>query len=423
MGKSTDTFFDKKKAWSIAKDELLRCYLRPYMQKLFQTGKMIVYIDCFAGAGKFGEQPLELIDIKMDDIPLSYGSPLIALKEIQRSYESSRAQNPRYVMYCIEKKYYKPLKENIERSQFSRMNYQVIEGSYQEQVPNVMNEVTQRYKKPNLFCYLDPYGVKDLRISYLKKIMNYELNNQELLINFNSFGFFRYACATSDIAIRESDIRRSEEVIEQDPLLFLGGTHEKLSIFGEILGTDAWIRVIRTYRRGEIDGYKAERIVSGFYKKQLKRNLGFKYVLSIPIRLNESLHPKYRMVYATNHEHGAALMGQVMLTRQKYLYEQSSLASNGGLSLFDMEDLKQNRTLRECVLECLEGEDEMGEKSFKAKFYDCYFLSSKIGETLKTLEAEGKILIRRIPERTPKNKPSKFMTESGRNRMYIKLNK
>lgn len=423
MGKSTDTFFNKKREWSIAKDDLLRCYLRPYMSKIFHTRKMNVYIDCFAGAGKFGKEQIEHINVSNENIPLSFGSPLIALKEIQCSYNDSKAQNPRYIAYFIEKKYFNLLRNNIEHSQFSRLNYRVLDGSYQDQVPVILNELTSCYQKPNLLCYLDPYGVKDLKMEYLKRIMGYELNNIEFLINFNSFGFFRYACGASKIAIRELDLKNPGELIEQDPLLKSEWINDRLSIFYEILGTNAWKRVINLYRRDEIDGYKAERIISGLYRKQLKRRLGFKYVLSIPIRLNESVHPKYRMVYATNHEHGAALMGQVMLKRQKYLYDQFSISKTGGLSLFDIEDLNQKRTLKECILECLEGEDEIGGTSFIAKFYDQHYLTSQLGETLKLLEKEKKITIRRDPETTIHGKPSKFMTESRSKRLYIKLNK
>ena len=53
MPKKNDDFFKEKKQWSEVKDELLACYLKPYIQKVINTGKPIVYVDCFAGKGVF----------------------------------------------------------------------------------------------------------------------------------------------------------------------------------------------------------------------------------------------------------------------------------------------------------------------------------------------------------------------------------
>lgn len=39
MSQKNKDFFKKKKAWSKVKDELLGCYLKPYMQKILYTKK------------------------------------------------------------------------------------------------------------------------------------------------------------------------------------------------------------------------------------------------------------------------------------------------------------------------------------------------------------------------------------------------
>lgn len=66
MSKDNRDFFVQKKIWSVVKDELLRCYLVPYFNKIFLTRKPILYVDCFAGKGKFDDG--------------NDGSPLVALK-------------------------------------------------------------------------------------------------------------------------------------------------------------------------------------------------------------------------------------------------------------------------------------------------------------------------------------------------------
>jgi len=53
--KATDNFFAKKRAWSQLKDEILACYLTPYLAKLIRTRKQIIIADCFAGKGRFDD--------------------------------------------------------------------------------------------------------------------------------------------------------------------------------------------------------------------------------------------------------------------------------------------------------------------------------------------------------------------------------
>ena len=55
MAKKNDDFFDEKKEWSKVKDALLGNYFKPYIQKIMYTRKPIVYVDCFAGKGKFAD--------------------------------------------------------------------------------------------------------------------------------------------------------------------------------------------------------------------------------------------------------------------------------------------------------------------------------------------------------------------------------
>ena len=55
MSKDNKDFFKVKKIWSVVKDELLACYLVPYFSKIMSTRKPLLYVDCFAGKGKFDD--------------------------------------------------------------------------------------------------------------------------------------------------------------------------------------------------------------------------------------------------------------------------------------------------------------------------------------------------------------------------------
>lgn len=417
MGKTTEGFFNEKKAWSIAKDDLLNDYLNAYMAKLFHTHKPTIYLDCFAGAGKFG----------LGDVPYEEkedGSPLIALAAIRNATNISKIYNPAHLACFIEPEYYEELETNIQLSQYPDNEYRIYSGSYPGEIKAVLSDIEKSWSTPNLFCYLDPFGVKYLKFDTFKLIKERNFNSLEFLINFNSFGFLRYACAAweTKIKIREKDIEEAEEMTERDPLdeVRNGDCLVKLD---DVMGTFEWRRIIENYRHDKISGYKAESELASLYKRQLKQVLGFKYVLSIPIRLNDSIHPKYRMIYATNHEHGAIIMGKVMCKQQNYLYVQYNLSMSGGCpSLFDREDLLDRPSLEESVVDFLKGKGELGGNVFLAGFYDEKFLTAKLHEVLKKLETCNTISIRRCPEITNRGKPSKFYTETPGKHLYIRLN-
>jgi three-Cys-motif partner protein len=415
MGKVTCGFFDDKKAWSIAKDDLLKHYLNAYMVKLFYTRKPTIYLDCFAGAGKFGE----------DDTPYEEkvdGSPLIALEAIHKAAAASSMYKPKRIACFIEPCYSEMLKSNIEKSPYSDENYRLLAGTFPEEAFIFLDNVFKHWQNPNLFCYLDPFGVKYLKMDTLLQIKRHPFNSLEFLINLNSFGFFRYACGARAIRIRETELKYAE-VGSERASMDENQNGDRLCKLDAVMGTDAWQSIVEDYKHNKIDGYDAESKLADLYKQQLKKVLGFRYVLSIPIRFNESNHPKYRMVYATNHEDGAVIMGDVMRGRQNYLYEQYSMSKSGGCrGLFDREDLLNRPSVEESVIDFLEGKGELRGNEFFAGFYDEKFLTAKLIEVLKKLEECNKITIHRFPEFTKSNKPSKFYTEQPGKRMYISLN-
>ena len=75
MSKKNDDFFKAKKEWSTVKDDILACYFKPYVSKILHTNKPLLYVDCFAGKGKFDDG--------------SPGSPLIALKIVDEYLQAT----------------------------------------------------------------------------------------------------------------------------------------------------------------------------------------------------------------------------------------------------------------------------------------------------------------------------------------------
>ena len=120
MAKKNDDFFKEKKPWSEVKDELLGCYLKPYLQKILHTKHPIVYVDCFAGKGAFE-----------DGKP---GSPLIALKTMQECLEQTKMSKWNIESYFIDLNYAKDLQKNLH--EYSRVN--IVSGKYEEQIEDIL---------------------------------------------------------------------------------------------------------------------------------------------------------------------------------------------------------------------------------------------------------------------------------------------
>ena len=72
---------------------------------------------------------------------------------------------------------------------------EVISGSFE----NEIIPLAKRLQKSNIFCYIDPFGVKVLNSRLLDEFLKLDFDTVEMLINFNSFGFFRWACAHEHI--------------------------------------------------------------------------------------------------------------------------------------------------------------------------------------------------------------------------------
>ncbi|MDR3052653.1 MAG: hypothetical protein LBU48_02170 [Coriobacteriales bacterium] len=123
MPKDNRDFFKQKKVWSEVKDELLGCYLVPYFNKILSMGNPILYVDCFAGKGKFD-----------DGKP---GSPLTALQSLDRSIEVShgRYPMPTVSMKFIELNHHQDLETNIPSQHSSiEVNMTVHYANHSEQL-------------------------------------------------------------------------------------------------------------------------------------------------------------------------------------------------------------------------------------------------------------------------------------------------
>ena len=415
MSKNNSDFFKEKNDWSVIKDRLLGCYLTPYFQKVLVTGKPICYIDCFAGKGKFEDG--------------NVGSPLIALQIRDDCLRRTSRQDKQGAIrtWFIDVNYAAELKENIDSVSPSYDKPTVISGKYEENIENCL----QNKRGYNVFLYIDPYGIKALDSTLFDKFQTYGFHTFEMLINFNSFGFFRDACRVMKVDYQHDvALQNLDDLVEYEPTTVCADD-ESARLLSNIAGGDYWKDIVSDYNKGLIDGYKAEQRLSAEYKQRLKQR--YNYVLDMPIRLKTGQRPKYRMIHVCDHEDGCFLMAQNMQKRKDELF--INIQQDGQLSIFDLGgvctssvegELYTKNEIEDKILEHLERCDQSVRiTKFLASFVNEYGLICEfkmVYEILEDLQLKKIITIERIPSKTRADKPTKFWEETKDHSLTIRRN-
>lgn len=391
MAKKNDDFFKEKKDWSEVKDSLLGCYLRPYFQKILYTNHPVVYIDGFAGKGKFDDGQL--------------GSPLIAQNIIAECLNSTHKAQGKVETNFIELNHADELEANLDGSLHSTVH----RGRFEEKIIDILR--TKRGY--NVFLYIDPYGIKSLDYGLFEKIMkgNY-FYSAELLINLNTFGFIRNGCKVLGINF-EDDVEVFGDLVEYNQTK-LDACMKSVELLNKIAGGVYWEEIISLKKDNKIDIYQAEDMFTQAYCRNLQKQ--FKYVLNMPIRLKKGKLPKYRMIHATNHADGCILMADNICERWELMKD---IQSGGQIKMWD-ENLNEEVVEQEDILRIFENQLKEKEEFSHlnpalAEFYSengAICKSGKLTSALKILEKEGKIQVRRTPEFTKTGKPSMFYSDS-----------
>ena len=400
MAKKNDDFFVEKKPWSKVKDELLGCYLKPYVAKILYTRKPLAYVDCFAGKGKFD-----------DGNP---GSPLIALDILQQGLASTKLGGKAKIEAAfIDLNYASELEANLSNYK----GIKIVSAAYED----IIDELLKSKTGCNVFLYIDPYGIKALDCTQFDNFANGQFNSIELLINMNSFGFIREACNAMGAKFKIDDSEFFDDLVEYDSTT-LDATDKSIEALNRIAGGDYWESIITEYKRDAIDGYQAEECFSEQYCRRLSAS--YKYVLNMPIRIQKNQHPKYRMIHATNHPDGCVLMADNICNRWELL---KNIQNSGQMTLFQ-EDYNNN-IIDDAQINILVIEHFSQYHSWislteaQAEFFvKCGAIckSGDIAKELKKLEKDNRLDVKRIPNQTEKGKMSTFMSEGHGQTVAVK---
>lgn len=398
MAKRNNDFFNEKKDWSKVKDELLGCYLKPYIQKVILTHKKILYVDCFAGKGIFDDG--------------SPGSPIIALDIIRECLEHSSLMNPVINSAFIDLNHSEDLRKNLKKYK----NTTIISGKFEDEILKMLRSKSN----DNIFLYIDPYGIKSLDYNIFQQLSNnYSFNSIELLINLNSFGFIREGCRV--LGTKFEDVEILEDLVEYDSTK-LDTSDESKVYLDEIAGGDYWRNIITQMKKKEIDAYTAEALFTEEYCKRLRKD--FKYVLNMPLRIKKGHTPKYRMIHATNHTAGCLLMVNNICGRWQAMRD---VQNDGQLSFFTENIENENFDLVEieekliCHLNSYSNLTRLND--INADFfmkYGAVCKTSDLSGIYKNLENNNKIIVKRTPDTTKTGQKSKFFSDDKKKKTEIR---
>lgn len=322
MAKDQSDYFDEKHIWSRTKDSILGCYLTPFFQKVMTASPNgIVYVDGFAGEGRFesGEP----------------GSPLIAMQKFREAHRRSRPKPPVQFVFAEAKRSARTQLEANARQEagsygFFRDEYVCVVPNFDEAIKQANDTHLKGNATPSTyFYYVDPYGIKDLRLEALSA--SPVMDHTESLVNFCSVGFIRDACAALKIAAQIPDeaIDFSEEFPDDMP------STERMERLTAALGTDCWVDLVRRLGNKEIGFWEAEREATDMFCAGASKS--YRYVTNMPIKdmskkVNAGGLLKYRLVHMTNYHDGCILMNDNMLKRNRELQ-----TSNNSLFLLDVD--------------------------------------------------------------------------------------
>lgn len=414
MPKDNAGFFKRKNEWSEIKDRLLECYLLPYFQKVITNGRPVYYVDCFAGKGVFE-----------DGKP---GSPIIALKARDICLDRVGITKNNNIDCCfIELNHADELIFNVNNYIKSSGRFvEIVSGKYEDEIDKILCSKIDF----NVFLYIDPYGIKALDFDIFNRFEGYKFRSFEMLINFNTFGFFRDACRVMNVKCFDDEaLQNLDDLVEYDPTAVDSSKRSEMLLI-KIAGGDYWKDIVAQYNSGRINGYAAERLFSTEYKKILQNK--YRYVLDMPIRLKPAQRPKYRMIHVSNHEDGCYLMGQNMQSRKDELF--LNVQQNGTRSLLDCfstesvsieNEIIPLKNIKNKIKRKINKFDNIRLKKLIAIFINkhgliCNFKT--IHSILKELEDEKYIKIFRNPEFTNNGKKSIFWDEGKGRQITIRRN-
>lgn len=300
-----EQFFEDKHPWSETKEALLGNYLTPYFTKVYNASHDgIVYVDAFAGPGRFKDGTI--------------GSPLLAIEKYQAVSRGRRSKRPIQFVFGEAKKGLRDELASNANNATQSVGYikqTIVTDGFAQALDQAGKVSVVGAKRPSTyFYYVDPFGVKHLRLAPLLESPN--PNHTEVLVNFNTVGFLRDACEAMRIAVELPDgIEILDEGFNEADL-----ETERTQRLSAAIGSEAWKEIVEAVRDKSMNYWEAEYRINQLFCDSARQK--YAYVTSMPIKdmsrmVSRGGEIKYRLVHMTNNADGCILMNDEMLRRKQ----------------------------------------------------------------------------------------------------------
>ena len=273
-------FFENLKIWSKRKHRLLAKYLPPFSAKVASTtlNRDVFCVDGFAGAAKYDDG--------------SEGSPVLMATFSHVCAKWSRPINLRIINVEPNIATFNSLEDRTQGWKSTGV-VENINSKFNDAIPSILTKIGA---SPTLF-FVDPFGPTDVYFSHLIPILQRNPYITELIINFDTDGLYRIACA----AISQNINPKTAET----------NTNNVTAI----IGSDNWKS---RFEQKNLTTEEGEEILLREYISNLGR-YGFN-VADYAIREALNKKPKYHFIYCTRHNDGIYLMNDFVRQEDDLIY-------------------------------------------------------------------------------------------------------
>ncbi len=362
--KADNSFFNQKRPWSKRKDNILQCYLTPYLYKIATQRAPILIVDAFAGPGKFGDG---------ED-----GSPLIICKCVDQ-VRSKGFPVPVSVM-CIEPdpELFSTLNNSIKSFPFAEAK----QGEFHEYIQDIEKLASSH----SVFLYIDPWTVEGLQWAQMEKVFKHLFVSKmsiEVLLNFNALSFARRGLAALKLAVPNSDPATEDQEEIDAPIV----TSPSVINLNNVVGGAWWQPILMsplTFPQ------KVQQLADDICARLSVR---FKEVCQHPMKAmpNHSV-PKYFLIFGSRHPDALLLMNDGMVESQRVL---ADLAKPKDPTLFEMRPtslVPDIETLPGIVLNHVQTPTNRGTVILNVvREHFCKFAVKEIRHSIENMLKEGKL--------------------------------
>ncbi len=249
------------------KHSILMDYLSPWLKILAGVGGSVVYVDAFAGRGRYdGGQP---------------GSPLLVLSLIQDEMNRTASRLSSVECHFVEAdpKNYADLLAELNQHPTSRdRRFRIY--PYQARFSAVSDRIVHNITAKSFpsFFFLDPFGYDDPTMDGIGDLLR--LPRAEILVNV-MYDFISRAIGVQDSATLAATLDAS-------------------------FGAPAWEAL------ADLTGADREREFVKLYRQQIKAR-GAEFAVPFPMSDDDRARTLYYLIHATGHPLGAKIMKDVMV--------------------------------------------------------------------------------------------------------------